>query len=295
MAGYFFSAWGNFTTILGANLIQPPSSGLYISPWTMLLSWPYMICALYLQYACFRKYLLVYIGRASVNSKKIGTFTAVIILLFEITYNVILFNTLGITIFPVEAINPYIDFCRLVISISTIAIAIRFGRTQRIPSVAQRAATRATRSTGRVMTRSPQTSQRPAPRPRPAPVPRPTQPRAQPSQPRGMFHRVVVHTTKASEDMANLDLLRPKASVLSAEDFKCIFCFKLPKLPEDEKRGIVICPSCRHPAHADEFISWTKNSPLCSRCDTQIPKDFRKKPKIIPTSTYVEVIKRYSK
>lgn len=89
----------------------------------------------------------------------------------------------------------------------------------------------------------------------------------------------------------NLNKLKPKAAILYKEDFKCIFCFQLPKLPADEKRGIIICPHCRHPAHADEFRNWLKSSRLCSRCDRPISINFIKKIEIIPARVYLRAMK----
>jgi hypothetical protein len=90
---------------------------------------------------------------------------------------------------------------------------------------------------------------------------------------------------------AKFKKLRPKAGALSLDDFKCIFCFKLPQLPDDEGRDIILCPNCKHPAHADEFKNWLTTSTLCSRCDTIIPANFRRKPDIIPLKDYIKVIK----
>ncbi len=95
-------------------------------------------------------------------------------------------------------------------------------------------------------------------------------------------------------ERVNIDELRPKGSVLSKEDFKCIFCFNLPKSPDDDQRGIVICPSCRHPAHADEFREWVRSSPLCSRCDAKIAESFRRRPKIVSVKVYLDGMRRLS-
>lgn len=95
----------------------------------------------------------------------------------------------------------------------------------------------------------------------------------------------------AKKKKYNLNKLKPKGTVLFKEDFKCIFCFQLPKLPADEKRGIIICPHCRHPAHADEFRSWLKSSTLCSRCDKPIPINFIRNMEIIPTNVYLKAMK----
>jgi len=89
----------------------------------------------------------------------------------------------------------------------------------------------------------------------------------------------------------SLRQIRPMGTILNKEDFKCIFCFQLPKLPEDEKRGIIICPHCRHPAHADEFRVWLKSSRLCSRCDRPISTNFLRTVEIIPTTVYIKAMK----
>ena len=88
---------------------------------------------------------------------------------------------------------------------------------------------------------------------------------------------------------------KPKASYLSVEDFKCIFCFKLPKLPEDRGRGIVICPNCRYPAHADEFKDWMRTSNLCSRCSAPISSNYRRNPKIISVNDYLVICSHFVK
>lgn len=102
------------------------------------------------------------------------------------------------------------------------------------------------------------------------------------------------HATRSSavkKKRYNLNKLKPKGTILFREDFKCIFCFQLPKLPADEKRGIIICPHCRHPAHADEFRSWLKSSTLCSRCDRPISINFIRNIEIIPTVVYIKAMK----
>ena len=95
----------------------------------------------------------------------------------------------------------------------------------------------------------------------------------------------------AKKKTYSLNKLKPKGTILFREDFKCIFCFQLPKLPADEKRGIIICPHCRHPAHADEFKSWLKSSTLCSRCDRPISINFIRNVEIIPTTVYIKAMK----
>jgi hypothetical protein len=96
---------------------------------------------------------------------------------------------------------------------------------------------------------------------------------------------------KISISDKNLKKYRPKGSILSPEDFKCIFCFDYPRLPEDEGRGVVICPTCKHPAHTDEFKDWHRSSNICSRCSAVIPPSFRENPKVIPTREYRKIVK----
>jgi len=99
--------------------------------------------------------------------------------------------------------------------------------------------------------------------------------------------------TKQKAHVLNYDKLKPKAGVLTVDDFKCIFCFKLPQMPADQSRGIVLCPSCRHPAHADEFRNWTQSSNLCSRCGQTIPTHLRQRPDVISTASYLGVIQEF--
>jgi len=133
------------------------------------------------------------------------------------------------------------------------------------------------------------TTSRPAPS---RPVTTRTTSRPAPSRPRTT--RTTVQKPKATGS-AVFEKFKPKAGILSLEDFKCIFCFQLPKLPADNHRGIVLCPNCKHPAHADEFKEWTHDSPLCSRCDASIPPSFRRNPVIISMKQYVDVINEYKK
>ena len=95
------------------------------------------------------------------------------------------------------------------------------------------------------------------------------------------------------DNAAKYEALRPKAGVLSMDDFKCIFCFQAPQLPADAHRAFVICPHCKHPAHVDEFNDWLRNSTLCSRCNAVLPPAFRSNPKLVPGKTYVEVVQYF--
>ena len=101
--------------------------------------------------------------------------------------------------------------------------------------------------------------------------------------------------TTTSVKIRNINAYKPKAAFLTQEDFKCIFCFKLPKFPEDKGRGIILCPNCRYPSHADEFKDWLKTSNLCSRCSAPIPSNFRRNPRIISIKNYISIYKQILK
>ena len=88
--------------------------------------------------------------------------------------------------------------------------------------------------------------------------------------------------------------MRPKTGMLCQDDFKCIFCFELPST-SDKQGGIILCPNCRYPAHADEFQNWVRTSNLCSRCDGDIPRGFRRHPTIIPVKEYLRAYKFWKK
>jgi len=103
---------------------------------------------------------------------------------------------------------------------------------------------------------------------------------------------IITQRTIRSRDFSKY---KPKAGLLSVEDFKCIFCFKLPKLPEDNGRGIILCPRCRYPAHADEFKDWMHSSNLCSRCNATIPSSYRRNPKIISVKNYINIYRNFLK
>jgi hypothetical protein len=102
-----------------------------------------------------------------------------------------------------------------------------------------------------------------------------------------------VRKKQSTKTITNFNLYKPKAARLSSDDFKCIFCFKLPKIPDDKGRGIIICPNCRYPAHADEFKDWLRSSNLCSRCNAPIPANYGRNPKTITIKNYLIVVKHF--
>ncbi len=101
---------------------------------------------------------------------------------------------------------------------------------------------------------------------------------------------------KMTKNLTKKQLLqmKPKTGILTADDFKCIFCFELPS-SSDNNGGIILCPNCKYPSHADEFKDWIKKSTLCSRCDGVISASFRRNPKIISTKHYLQAYKFWKK
>ncbi|MHA1618045.1 MAG: hypothetical protein ACTSVZ_02115 [Promethearchaeota archaeon] len=101
---------------------------------------------------------------------------------------------------------------------------------------------------------------------------------------------------KMTKNLTKQQLLqmKPKTGILTTDDFKCIFCFELPS-NSDRNGGIILCPNCRYPSHADEFKQWVKSSTLCSRCDGEISASFRRNPKIISTKHYLQAYKFWKK
>jgi hypothetical protein len=290
-----FGAWGNFTTIWGESLVDLPVSWIQVNLWTLIFSVPYLIYGTYAIYACFRRYFYVYIFGKSVNSKKFGVGVVVFNIFLEALYLSFQFFWFGSVDVPLDLVSRHVDPLGILALLVSIIIAARFGRTPSIPDISAPLPT--------------PVRARPRPQPvapRPAQPARPAQPPARPAQPTqparawdpaASTRRVTVRVAAPEAvrvERVNIDELRPKGSVLSREDFKCIFCFKLPKSPEDDQRGIVICPSCRHPAHADEFKEWTRSSGLCSRCDAKIADSFRKRPKIVSVKVYLDGMRRLS-
>jgi hypothetical protein len=332
--GLFYNLWGYFTGLWGENLLEEFIPSVYVSLWTLIFAFPYLIYGLYTIRACFTKFNIVYLIRTrSLNARKFGIFYTILILFGILSY-VIFFNIiLNYFYIIVEQVYFYFDLMLVFIFLFLSYIFIRhgiFGSARSMPEISQdyiarrrqrlrsmtnppirrtssRASTptpsssavsrtSATRTTSRSTT--PRTSSR-------STVSRPTTTRTTsqrsitPTPSRTKAYKptttqTTVHRPRTSGS-SDFEKLKPKAGILSLEDFKCIFCFQLPKIPADNSRGIVLCPNCRHPAHADEFKEWTQDSPLCSRCDGSIPLSFRRNPVIIPVNQYIEVIEEFKR
>ena len=329
--GLFYNLWGYFTGLGGDNLFEDPFPFVYISLWTLVFAFPYLLYGLYTIRACYTKFYVVYLIRTrSLSARKFGTFYTLLLLIGILSYIVFFNIILNYFYIVVEQVYFYFDIILLLIFLTLIYIFVRhgiFGSARSMPEISQdyinrrsqrlRRMTstpvrpapsrpRATRTTSRPTPSRPKTTRttsRPAPsRPkttrttsRPTPSrPKTTRTTSRPAPSRPSTTRTTVRKPKATGS-AIFEKFRPKAGILSLEDFKCIFCFQLPKLPADNHRGIVLCPNCKHPAHADEFKEWTHDSPLCSRCDAPIPPSFRRSPVIISVKQYTEVINEYKR
>ena len=325
--GLFYNLWGYFTGLWGENLFENTFPFLYVSLWTLVFAFPYLLYSLYTIRACYKNFNVVYLIRTrSLNARKFGIFYTFLILIGILFYYVMFFNII-LNYFYIVVEQTYfikIDTMLVLICLSLGYIFIRHGifgsarsmpeisqdyinrRRQRLRSIASTPIRSAPRTTAR-RTSTPRTTPRRASTPRPSrtttrrtSTTRTTPQRVsttsssratarKPSTTRTKVHKPTVTGSSVFEK------LKPKAGILSLEDFKCIFCFQLPKLPADNYRGIILCPNCRHPAHADEFKEWTHDSPLCSRCDAPIPPSFRRNPKIFSVKQYVEVINEYKR
>lgn len=301
--GLFYNLWGYFTGLWGENLFEDTFPFLYISLWTLIFAFPYLLYGLYTIRACYTKFYVVYLIRTrSLSARKFGTFYTLLLLIGILSYIVFFNIILNYFYIVVEQVYFYFDMMLVLIFLTLIYIFLRhgiFGSARSMPEISQdyinRRRQRLRRITSAPVRASPsrprttRTTSRPAPsRPRATR----TTSRATPSRP--STARTTVRKPKATGS-AVFEKFRPKAGILSLEDFKCIFCFQLPKLPADNHRGIVLCPNCKHPSHADEFKEWTHDSPLCSRCDASIPPSFRRNPVIISVKQYVDVINEYKK
>ncbi len=319
--GFFYNLWGYFTGLLGENLLENYIPFFYVSLWTFIFSFPYLLYGLFIIRACYKKFNVVYLIRTkSMNARKFGilyTFLILIGILFYIIFFNVILNYFYIL---VEQVYFYFDIMLLFIGLFLGYTFIRhgiFGSARSMPEISQDYINRrrqrfktvsstpirttpSRQSTARVA--APRASKpslaRTTPR-RPSTAKAASQKASKPSPSRTIATRssstgTKVHAPKTAAS-SEFEKLKPKAGILSLEDFKCIFCFQLPKFPADNRRGIVLCPNCKHPAHADEFKEWTHDSPLCSRCDASIPPSFRRNPKIITVKQYSEVINEYKR
>jgi len=315
--GIFYSIWGNFTGLLGENLLV--SSDLYLSWWSILFGFPYVLFGSISLYRCFKKYSVIYFGTKSVNARKFGYFLGFSIFFFIVVYWISFYSLIDFYESLLIPIHFLIDLNLLLLLIGSILIIIIhgfFGARSQLPRLSRDYITSRTRRLNDLVspnrrTVSSRSTIRSSPTPSNRTVTRTSRSVSHSSRttPSGHIHsrntrvKTSTRTTSSSKTrkpirsdqrtikQINFKLYRPKAANLSIEDFKCIFCFKLPEFPKDNGRGIILCPKCRYPAHADEFKDWLKSSRLCSRCNAPIPSNYRKNPKIISVKNYVVIYK----
>ncbi|MFW9819762.1 MAG: hypothetical protein ACFFE5_09145 [Candidatus Thorarchaeota archaeon] len=325
--GIFYSIWGNFTGLLGENLLE--GSTLYLSWWSILFGFPYVIFGSISLYRCFKKYSVIYFGTKSVKARTFGYFFSITIILFIIIYWFSFYSLVDFYGSLLVPLHFLIDLNLLIFLISTILILIVagfFGSSTQLPQltrdyIAQRTqrlnqlATPLRSSSPRTQRQSLRTTTRTSPTPTARKVTHTSRRVSQSSRstPNGQVQsrssrvktstrttsthtsRTPIRRSKGNIRQVNYKLYRPKAANLSIEDFKCIFCFRLPEYPKDNGRGIILCPNCKYPAHADEFKDWLRTSGLCSRCNAPIPLNYRRNPKVISIKNYIVVYKELLK
>ena len=321
--GIFYSIWGNFTGLLGENLLE--GSSIYLSLWSILFGLPYVVYGSISLYRCFKKYNVIYFGTKSVKARAFGYILSISILSFIIIYWISFYSLVdfyGSLLIPLHFL---VDLNLIILLVSTILILIipgLFGARSQLPQLTRAYITQRTKRLNQLTAprrrtsprrKTTRTTTRSSPTPSTRTVTRTSRTishssRSTPSsrtQSKSSRVKTTTHTTSRSRTSKpvrrsqstvkriNLKLYRPKAGNLSIEDFKCIFCFKLPEYPKDNGRGIVLCPNCRYPAHADEFKDWLRTSGLCSRCNAPIPLNFRRNPKIVSVKNYIIVYKDF--
>jgi len=323
--GIFYSIWGNFTGLLGENLLE--STYLYLSWWSILFGSPYVLYGSISLYRCFKKYHVIYFGIKSVNARKFGYLLGIFVISFITVYWISFYSYIDFFESLIIPLHFLIDLNLLILLVTTIFIILipgLFGSQTQLPQLTRdyimQRTNRLNQLTSPKRNRDPNryrknvrttTSSSPTPSTRtvtnrsrsvnhstrstPTAQSRSTTTRSKTTTrtvskgPTG----TQVKKKQSSKKISNFNLYKPKAARLSSEDFKCIFCFQLPKVPKDNGRGIILCPNCRYPAHADEFKDWLQSSKLCSRCNAPIPTSYKRNPKIIPIKNYILVVKHF--
>lgn len=329
IVGMFYSFWGYYAetgTNLEKNMFEEGGYALFLSIWNLIFALPYLLYCLYSLHACFRKFDLVYLIRNKyVKARLFGFFYAIFFISFGLLILIVVKNYFYLI--PLQLTQFYLDFSLLITIILSGLIPLIYGLILRKPSLPQITPSliaQRRRSIDNIRTQPIRSSPRRESRTRPIPTTAPPSrlsrrtsrssapPQRARSTVRSPAPRTVAsstarnqqpssnisvqsHKTQPEQKKINYEKYRPLGTALSTEDFKCIFCFKLPEIPADDKRGIVLCPNCKHPAHADEFYDWLKASNLCSRCGATIPNSFRRSPELISARNYLEIFKHYSK
>ncbi len=302
--GNLFAVWGYFTPFLQEDLFG--GLGLYFSLWNLFFSVPYLLYSFFSLLNCYRKFDIVYIYKEkSVKSSKFAIGFSIIIIIFDIV-NLIYVgyywdSDLLTKVHSTPDLTLLLNFFFLLLllirygifggrratEISPELIAQRRRAIERINQRSQRAIS--TPTTRRQPTRTQRVSSRPVSSTRSRATSRTTSSQVKAKPKTTPTKRVRTTST------INFKKFKPKTSVLTEDDFKCIFCFSTPDKSKDKGRSIIVCPTCRYPAHADEWKDWLRSSNLCSRCSTEIPASYRRNPDQISVKDYEKVIKMYLK
>jgi hypothetical protein len=303
LVGILYCLIGYFTGLLEENFLGNP--GIYFSLWTFLFAFPYLGYGAFTLYSCFRRYDVIYLNsRRSISARGFGIFATSLTITVEF-FIILFFLITGGLSSPLEIVHSSPDLMLLILGLFSIFLLIRYGIFWTQPSLSEISAAVTARRRERI---EEPILPRPATRTsselsvsttsRSTSTSRSSSSSSPPStRSRSISSRESSTTTtrrkekEEAKQKPKIDVkkFRPKAGRLSLEDFKCIICFKLPDPATDKRRGIVLCPKCKHPAHADEFKDWLKNSNLCSRCDTPIPARFRQNPEIIDVELYIKL------
>lgn len=308
LIGFFFLFWGHYTPFLNQNLFQ--TNTFYLSPWILIFSLPYLIYSLISILFCFRKYDFVYIGRKSFEANKFAILLSILWILLGLLLSFWGDNLSRLirNIFSITVTTTYYDSLILIfIAIAGVILLYGFFKKRTpLPEINQDLIARRRERVSNIQNAQPRSieSSRTTTRPRSRSRSSSTSSRsrtANTSRSRTKRSKKTKRKTKPKrkpktvKKSVKLGQLKPRSGNLTIDDFKCIHCFRLPELPKDDGRGIVVCPHCRYPSHADEFKSWLQNSTLCSRCDTPLPKSYVRNPPIIPIDIYLKAMKKLLK
>jgi len=327
LIGMFYSFWAYYakTGLFEQNLLEDSDLSLFLSPWNLFFALPYLLYSLHSINSCFRKFDIVYlINNKYVKARPFAFVFITFFIIFGLSIIIIIRNYYELI--PLEAIHFYLDFSLLISiilaglmllvhglvlrrpslpEITPSLIAERRRRVENIRTPPARSTIGSQRSTptraisrpqSRTTTRS-SSSRIPSQHSRATPSVRTARTTTSSKTKTQTPSNIIVPSTRTQtvEAKKNYEQYRPKGAILTAEDFKCIFCFKLPEISGDQNRGIILCPNCKHPAHADEFKNWLKSSNLCSRCNSPIPLQFRNNPQIIPVKEYLKIVQEFNK
>ncbi|MFX1521816.1 MAG: hypothetical protein ACFFCD_18070 [Promethearchaeota archaeon] len=310
--GILYSLWGRSNGLLRENLLE--SSMVYLSPWTLIFAFSYLMYGIFIIYSCFRRYTVVYIGQKSFSARKFGFFLSFLTTIIGFYCALAFFPSLMFWLLGIISLLLLIVFGifggrTAIPDVSTVVTNIRRqipgsssagNTTDTTTTTTRRRSPTITTTTTTTRRRSPTNTTATTTTTATTKITRSTPPTTKKKTSTTITATTAAVTTprkkakrkKKPKMSAKFKELKPTAELLSLDDFKCIFCFQEFK-SEDKGRGVVLCPHCRYPAHADEFNDWLKNSTLCSRCDANIPAGFRRNPKIIPVKDYIEIVNEF--